>query len=115
MRENESDGEGGWPQPREYVSPWAPPDEDEAASTRWPGANATPPPENGHQDTTAFGRPASPRGGEGQSCYQQPGYGSQPGYGVLDRFRSVATVRVEQSSGSNRRRAGPDRRLPTPR
>src|SRR5256885_17132045 len=41
--------------------------------------------------------------------------GSQPGYGVLDRFRSVATVRVEQSSESNRPRAGPGRRLRTRR
>ena len=29
MRENESDGEGGWSQPHEYVSPWAPRDEGE--------------------------------------------------------------------------------------
>ena len=49
MRENESDGEGGWRQPDEYVSPWAQPDEghdeDEAARTRWPGANSASPPE----------------------------------------------------------------------
>ena len=61
MRENESDGEGGWRQPHEYVRPWAQRDEghdeDEAARTRWPGANAAPPPEDGHQDTIAFGTP----------------------------------------------------------
>ena len=51
MRENESDGDGGWSQPHEYVRPWAPRDEGrdegEDAGTRWPEANATPPPENG--------------------------------------------------------------------
>ena len=81
MRENESDGEGGWPQPHEYVSPWAPRDEgrDEDARTRWPGANAASPPENGYQDTIAFGTPPSSSGRDGQGSYGQPGYGSQPG------------------------------------
>ena len=80
MQENESDGEGGWSQPDEYVSPWAPRDEDEDASTRWPGANAARPPENGDQDTIAFGSPPSSSGRDGQGSYVQPGYGSQPGY-----------------------------------
>ena len=81
MRENESDGEGGWTQPDEYVRPWAPRDEgrdeSEDARTRWPGANATPPPENGYQDTIAFGSPPSPSGRDGQGPYVQPGYESQ--------------------------------------
>ncbi len=82
MRENESDGEGGWTQPHEYVGPWAPPDEDrdegEDAGTRWPVANATPPPEDGHQDTIAFGTPPRSSGRDDQGSYPQPGYGSQP-------------------------------------
>ena len=85
MRENESDGEGGWTQPHEYVRPWAPRDEDrdegEDARTRWPGANAAPPPENGYQDTIAFGTPPSSSGRDGQGSYVQPGYGSQSAYG----------------------------------
>ena len=85
MRENESDGDGGWSQPHEYVRPWAPHDEgrDEGADegTHWPGANATPPPENGRQDTIAFGTPSSSSGPDGQGSYVQPGQGSQPGYG----------------------------------
>ena len=80
MQENQSDGEGGWSQPDEYVSPWAPRDEDEDASTRWPGANAARPPENGDQGTIAFGSPPSSSGRDGQGSYVQPGYGSQPGY-----------------------------------
>ena len=77
MGENDSDGEGGWAQPPGYVSPWAPRDEDrdegEAAGMRWPGADAAPPPENGCQDTIAFGTPP----GHGN----QDGYGNQSGYG----------------------------------
>ena len=76
MRENDSDGEGGWAQPPGYVSPWAPRDEDrdegEAAGTRWPGADAAPPAENGYPDTIAFGTP--------------PGHGNQDGYGHQDGY-----------------------------
>ncbi len=91
MQENESDGEGGWSQPDEYVSPWAPRDED--ASTRWPGANAARPPENDDQDTIAFGSPASSSRRDGQGSSGQPGYGSQPGdeqvwYGSQDSHGS---------------------------
>ena len=89
MRENESDGDGGWSQPHEYVRPWAPRDEGEDAGTRSPEANATPPPENG-QDTIAFGTPSSSSGRDGQGSYVQPGYGSQPGgqawYGSQDGY-----------------------------
>jgi S1-C subfamily serine protease len=89
MRENDSDGEGGWPQPDdEYVRPWAPRDEgrseDEDARTRWPGANAAPPPGNGYQDTIALGSPPSSSGRDGQGSYVQPGYGNQGGYGQGD-------------------------------
>ena len=83
MRENESDGEGGWPQPDEYVRPWAPRDEghDEGddARTRWRGADEAPPPGNGYQDTIAFGSPPISSGRDGQGSYAQPGYGNQPG------------------------------------
>jgi S1-C subfamily serine protease len=89
MRENESDGDGGWSQPHEYVRPWAPRDEGEDAGTRSPEANATPPSENG-QDTIAFGTPSSSSGPDGQGSYVQPGYGSQPGgqawYGSQDGY-----------------------------
>jgi len=86
MRENESDGEGGWTQPHEYVGPWAQRDDEgrdegEDARTRWPGANTAPPPENGYQDTIAFGTPPSSSGRDGQGSYAQPGYGSQSAYG----------------------------------
>jgi S1-C subfamily serine protease len=89
MRENESDGDGGWSQPHEYVRPWAPRDEGEDAGTRSPEANATPPSENG-QDTIAFGTPSSSSGRDGQGSYVAPGYGSQPGgqawYGSQDGY-----------------------------
>jgi len=90
MRENESDGEGGWSQPHEYVRPWAPRDEDlnegEDAGTRWSGASGAPPPENGSEDTIAFGMPPSSSGRDGQGSYGQGSYGqgsygNQPGYG----------------------------------
>ena len=73
MRENESDGEGGWPQPDGYVRPWAPRDEgrDEGdARTRWRGgADEAPPPGNGYQDTIAFGSPPISSGRDGQGSY----------------------------------------------
>ena len=56
-------------------------DEGEDARTRWPGANTAPPPENGYQDTIAFGTPPSSSGRDGQGSYAQPGYGSQSAYG----------------------------------
>ena len=84
MRENESDGDGGWSQPHEYVRPWAPRDEgrdegEDAGTTRRPEGNATPPPEDG-QDTIAFGTPSGSSGRDGQGSYVQPGYGSQAGH-----------------------------------
>ena len=67
MRENESDGEGGWVQPHDYASPWAPRgegrDEGEAGETRWPRANAAPTPGNGYPDTIVFGPPPGFSGG----------------------------------------------------
>ncbi len=42
MRENDSDGEGGWSQPHEYVSPWAPRDEGNAAGHYAGGGYGTP-------------------------------------------------------------------------
>ena len=101
MRENDSDGEGGWSSPREYVRPQAPRDEggDEGRDSRtgWSRPNAAPPPEDGYQDTIAFGTPPSSSGRDGQDSsgrdgqdssgrdgqgsYGPTGYGSQPGYG----------------------------------
>ena len=85
MRENESDGEGGWSSPHEYVRPWAPRDEggDEGgdSSTRWPRPDAAPPQEDGYQDTIAFGTPPSSSGHDGLGSHGQAGHGSQPGYG----------------------------------
>ena len=90
MRENESDSEGGWEQPPEYVNPWAPRDQAPAAGTPAagpPGPDPNPnpaPPENGAQETVAFGTPAGSGNQAGywmQPEYGQAGSGSQPGYG----------------------------------
>jgi len=80
MRENESDGEGGWVQPHDDVSPWAP----RAGEPREPGGNPASPPENDYRDSIASGGPAGSSGGNGQGSYPPPGqawYGSQSGYG----------------------------------
>jgi len=85
MRENDSDGEGGWPRPQEHVSPWAPRDQDEVAGTHWPGAHAAPPPENGYQDAIAFGNGLAwyetgpGYGNQGQGGYQGQGGSEEPG------------------------------------
>ncbi|MGD0065463.1 MAG: trypsin-like peptidase domain-containing protein [Streptosporangiaceae bacterium] len=80
MRENDSDSGDGWQQP-EYVNPWAPREEDDAARASGPAANTAPPPENKAQDTIAFGRPASQDHGHSQGTYGQPSYGSPPSSG----------------------------------
>jgi S1-C subfamily serine protease len=65
MRDNESDGAGGW---------WQSPEQD--AGTHRPGPGVTPPPDSDYPDTIAFGtQPGSPGPGN------QGGYGSQAGYG----------------------------------
>jgi S1-C subfamily serine protease len=65
MRENESDGAGGW---------WQPPEED--AGARRPAPDAEPPPDSDYPDTIAFGTPA------GSPGYGNPAsYGNQAGYG----------------------------------
>ena len=63
MRENESDGEGGWRQPPGYA-PWASPAGDQGpedpALTRWPATSPAPPPPpppGDYPDTVAFGTP----------------------------------------------------------
>jgi S1-C subfamily serine protease len=70
MDENQSDGDGDWEQPQGYTSPWAPRE-----------------PENGDQDTIAYGVPVGDAGDPGQGS-SAPGdsrdevwYGSEPGYG----------------------------------
>ena len=67
MRENESDHEG---QPPEYVSPWAPREQEDAPPAYYPG-NAGP------DDTIAFGNPPPDYGQQSQPGYGQPGYGQQ--------------------------------------
>ena len=107
MRENESDGEGGWTQPPEYVSPWAPRDEAATrARTRGPAgprrtrlprrrtAIRTPSPSArrlAHLAATARAPTRSPATeaspAYGQAWYDnqapdgQTWYGSQDGYG----------------------------------
>jgi hypothetical protein len=82
MRENESDGAGGW---------WQSPEQD--AGTRGPGPGTPPPSDSDYPDTIAFGTPpGSPghgnqgsqgnQGGYGQADYgNQDGYPGQGGYG----------------------------------
>ena len=62
MRENESDGAGGW---------WQSPEQD--AGTRRPGPGAAPPPDSDYPDTIAFGTPPG-----------APGQGNQGGHGNQD-------------------------------
>ena len=88
MRENESDGAGGWWQSPGEPGPRAPRDQDrdEGAGTRRPGPDAAPPPEDGYPDTIAFGSQQAPgygsQGSRGQAWYgNQDGYPGQGGYG----------------------------------
>jgi len=69
MRENESDGAGGW---------WQSPEQD--AGTRRPGPAAAPPPDSDYPDTIAFGTPPGAPGYGNQDGYPgQGGYGNQGG------------------------------------
>ncbi len=69
MRENESDGAGGW---------WQSPERD--AGTRRPGPAAAPPPDSDYPDTIAFGTPPGAPGYGNQDGYPgQGGYGNQGG------------------------------------
>ena len=63
MRENESDGAGGWWPPPGHGGQAGPRDEyrGEGAGTRWPAPDAAPAPESDYPDTLAFG---SPPGGD---------------------------------------------------
>src|SRR5689334_24289040 len=71
MRDNESDGAGGW---------WQSPEQD--AGTRRPGPGVTPPPDSDYPDTIAFGTPPGSPGPGNQAGYgNQRGYGNQAGYG----------------------------------
>jgi hypothetical protein len=64
MRENESDGAGGWWQAPELGSQGGPRDEnrDEGAGTRWPAPDVTPAPGSDYPDTVAFGSPSGSSG-----------------------------------------------------
>jgi S1-C subfamily serine protease len=91
MRENESDGAGGWWQAPELGSQGGPRDEnrDEGAGTRWPAPDVTPAPGSDYPDTVAFGSPSGSSGDPGQAWYenhggygnQGGGYGNQGGHG----------------------------------
>ena len=91
MRENESDGAGGWWQSSGHGSPGGPREDnrDEGAGRRWPGPDATPAPESDYPDTIAFGSsagssrdPGYRQAGSGQAWYGDQGdYGNQDGYG----------------------------------
>ena len=71
MRENESDGAGGW---------WQSPEQD--AGTRRPGPDAAPPPDSDYPDTIAFGTPPGLPAGTRPTRYgNQDGYPGQGGYG----------------------------------
>jgi hypothetical protein len=65
MRENDSDGAGGW---------WQSPEQD--AGTRRPGPGAAPPSDSDYPETIAFGTPSGSRGPGNQA-----GHGNQGGYG----------------------------------
>ena len=69
MRDNESDGAGGW---------WQSPEQD--AGTRRPGPGATPPSDSDYPDTIAFGTPPGSPGPGNQAGYGQGYYGNQDGY-----------------------------------
>src|SRR6266536_2191566 len=63
MRENESDGAGGW---------WQSPEQD--AGTRRPGPGAAPPPDSDYPDTIAFGTPPGAPGHGNQGGGAAPGW-----------------------------------------
>ncbi|HEY1324307.1 MAG TPA: trypsin-like peptidase domain-containing protein [Streptosporangiaceae bacterium] len=96
MRENDSDGAGGWWQSSGHGSPGSPRDQnrDEGAGTRSPGPDATPASESDYPDTVTFGSPAGSSGdpghrqaGSGQAWYEsQGGYRNQGGYGNQDSY-----------------------------
>jgi S1-C subfamily serine protease len=68
-----SDSEGGWQEPHEYVSPWAPRDTGEADQAPGIGIPEASPPGNGDQDTVAFGVPDRAAGADDQGSYVQRG------------------------------------------
>ena len=74
MRENESDGAGGWWQSPGHGGQVGPRDEnrDEDTEPRWPGPDGTPAPQSEYPDTIAFGSPA---GSSGEAGHRQAGYG----------------------------------------
>ena len=90
MRENDSDGAGGWWQSSGPGGPAGPREENrDAAATRWPGPDATAAPQSDYPDTIAFGSPAGSSGdpGYGQAWYgNQDGYANQDGYGKQDGY-----------------------------
>ena len=90
-----SDSEGGWQEPHEYVSPWAPRDTGEADQAPGIGTPEASPRGNGDQDTVAFGVPDREAGADDQGSYVQRGRddmwygtggdqaGDQGGYGQI--------------------------------
>ena len=68
-----SDSEGGWQEPDEYVSAWAPRDTGEADQPPGIGTPEASPRGNGDQDTVAFGVPDREAGADDQGSYVQRG------------------------------------------
>jgi S1-C subfamily serine protease len=68
-----SDSEGGWQEPHEDVSPWAPRDTGEADQAPGIGTPEAFPRGNGDQDTVAFGVPDREAGADDQGSYVQRG------------------------------------------
>ena len=89
MRENESDGAGGW---------WQPPEED--AGTRRPDPDAAPRPDSDYPDTIAFGTPAGSPGYGNQASY-----GNQAGYGpgLAPEARAATRPRAAMAHPAGRR------------
>jgi S1-C subfamily serine protease len=118
MRENESDGAGGWWQSSGHDSPGSPRDQnrDEGAGTRWPGPDATPAPESDYPDTIAFGSPA---GSSGDPGYRQAGsgqawYGNQDSYESQDRYGNQGGYGNQDGYGNQGGGGGPGWPAPDP-
>jgi S1-C subfamily serine protease len=84
---DDSDGEleRGWRQPREYVTPWAPRDDENAPQA--PGTPPGPPEGQGRYAPPGYGRQSA----YGRAWYEgQPGYENQDGYQNQDGYRPQA-------------------------
>ena len=116
MRENESDGAGGWWQSPGHGSQGGPRDEnrDEGAGTRWPAPDVTPAPGSDYPDTIAFGSPSGSSADPGyrQAGFEQAWYGNQGG-GHGNQAAVTGTRTVTETRGPAEAR--PAGRCPIPR